>query len=741
MITKTFRYVILISVLYFLSVYKLSAQPKEVTLQLKWWHQFQFAGYYAAQIQGYYQEEKLKVNIVQGDIVHSPLNEVVNSHADFGVSGCDIIVDYAKGAKVVVLNAIFQHSPYVILSLKKNKISTPSDLIGKRIMASDGQGWVQLEAMLLKEGVPLDSLKIVQHTFNNDDLINGKADAMTAYSSVEVNQLKSRGIDINAIVPSTYGIDFYGDVLFTRQSLLNTNPTLVESFRKASLKGWEYAMKHPEQLADYILTLKGVKERGETKETLLAEASEMKKLILPDVIEIGHMNEGRWDNILKVHQSLSLISKVISLDNFIYNPVKSSSTQFFKLLLKIGIASLFVFIGIIIYSVSLKRAVSRRTDELLSETNEKNKVKINLYKSEERLEMATKAAGIGIWDWDIMKGNSYFSDIWLSILGYEPGDIQADYKSFVDLIHPEDQSMLLEHLNNHVDGKTETYEVIFRLKTKDNRWKWILSLSKASERDENGKATRLIGIHMDFSDIKQKELELSQLSKNLINKNEGLQQFAYMTSHNLRAPVANLLSLVSLFKQDELSEKNKSYFDKINFCVNHLNETLDDINRILSESIADSARLHNLDLEQKLVDIIKSIDQEISETSTTINYDFTEAPIIKYSEKVIDSIYINLISNSIKYRRIGIPPIININSRVEGRYVVLNFKDNGTGMDMDKFGKKVFGLYERFNDEIQGKGIGLYLIKKQITGLGGTIDIKSSTGNGMEVIIQIKIEE
>jgi ABC-type nitrate/sulfonate/bicarbonate transport system substrate-binding protein len=130
-----------------------NAQEQSVTLRLKWWHQFQFAGYYAAQLKGFYKAEGLKVNIITGDAVHPITKEVSEGRADFGISGSDILIEYAKGVPLVAVGAVFQHSPYVVMTLDSSKIKTPADLIGKKIMASENQGWVELKAVLLREGI------------------------------------------------------------------------------------------------------------------------------------------------------------------------------------------------------------------------------------------------------------------------------------------------------------------------------------------------------------------------------------------------------------------------------------------------------------------------------------------------------------------------------------------------------------------------------------------------------------
>ncbi|MFY7900043.1 MAG: ABC transporter substrate-binding protein, partial [Chitinophagaceae bacterium] len=160
-----------------------------IRVRLKWWHQFQFAGYYTAQIKGFYQNENLKVQLFEGNKKTSTIQEVLNGSVDFGISGTDLLSSFTSGKPIVAVGALFQHSPYVIISDEKKGIRSPTDLIGKKIMATDTQGWTELQALFLREGISLDSLQIINHTWKNNDIVNGYADAMSGYQSVEVHQL------------------------------------------------------------------------------------------------------------------------------------------------------------------------------------------------------------------------------------------------------------------------------------------------------------------------------------------------------------------------------------------------------------------------------------------------------------------------------------------------------------------------------------------------------------------------
>lgn len=395
------------------------AEKKNITLRLKWWHQFQFAGYYAAIKQGYYKQEGLTVKLLEGDAIHPVSEEILSGRADFGITGSELLIDFAKGKPVVAVAAIFQHSPYVIMSMPGMGIRAPSDLVGRSIMASENQGWVELKAIFLKEGIDLSHLAVLQHSWDNRDLVNGKVDAMTGYSSVEPLQIKGMGgVSPVLIKPINYGVDFYGDILFSSAKYLKNNPETVEKFRRASCLGWEYAMSHKEEMCDYILTLPGVAARKVTREALLFEAKEMDKLILPELVDMGHMNEGRWKHILDIHKALGLIPATTQLNGFIYEkkPGLYESVKNIGFLV-LGIVAV-LFVGILVYGIMVQRAVKIKT-------REQREAMEALAVSEERYRTLVEQASDGIVICDPTLRFIQVNSAALKLLGYTREELSA----------------------------------------------------------------------------------------------------------------------------------------------------------------------------------------------------------------------------------------------------------------------------------------------------------------------------
>ncbi len=290
---------------------------RSVVLQLRWFHQFQFAGYYAAVEKGFYREAGLEVTLREGGYDTDTTEEVLNCRADYGVTNSEIILHRLSGKPLVVLAAIFQHSPLVLVTRKDSGIATPQDLIGSRVKMTKKKRGAELHAIFLSEGVSLDQIDMIEDSVVANNYFNETIDALSAYITNEPYYLEQRGIPFSVIRPLSYGIDFYGDCLFTSEQELRKYPERVNAFREASLRGWEYAMKNPEEIIDVILSKYN---SDKTRDHLRFEAEKMRELVLPELIETGFMNPGRWRHIADTFVRLGMLEPGFSLDGFIYDP-------------------------------------------------------------------------------------------------------------------------------------------------------------------------------------------------------------------------------------------------------------------------------------------------------------------------------------------------------------------------------------------------------------------------------------
>ncbi len=243
----------------------------------------------------------------------------------------------------------------------------------------------------------------------------------------------------------------------------------------------------------------------------------------------------------------------------------------------------------------------------------------------------------------------------------------------------------------------------------------------------------------DITEKKKIEIEQQSLTQELLKNNQDLQQFSFITSHNLRAPVANLISLLSLYnKQNHADEFNGVLIDKFEEATLQLNQTLNDLIDVLvikSNTNIEKQTLHFSDI---FIEVKKNIDNLLSEQKGVIETDFTAADNIVYNKIHLESIFLNLISNAIRYRSPERNPVIKISAHKKDNWVVVNFEDNGLGIDLKRYGDRMFGLYQRFHTSKEGKGLGLYMVKSQIIAMGGKIEVDSEPGKGSTFKVYFK---
>ena len=465
-------------------------QTNMVDVQLRWHHQFQFAGYYAAVEKGFYREEGLDVRLHPGDPSHQPVEEVLSGHAQYAEGNSEVLYQRLRGKPLVALAAIFQHSPSVLLTRKDSGIGSAHDLIGKKVMLMNMTEDADFLTMLLNEGVSLSQLQIMPSSYNINDLISGKVDAFNSYLTNEPYYLKQHHVEFNVIDPGNYRVDFYSDVLFTSEAELQDNPKRVEAMRRATLRGWRYAMDHPDEIIDLLVNKYHV---DKSRDHLAFEAAEMRKLILPDLVEIGHMNPGRWQHMANTFVRAGLAPANYSLDGFLYDDTPRRVPAW---VIKTLVAVLILLAGITAVALYLHK-LNRNL------TNARNRLK----DSEEQLRMVLEGAELGYWDWHIPTGRVDRNERWAQMLGYTHEEIKHTTQQWESFVHPDDLSKAWLSIKKVVEGRASMHKMEYRMLCKDGSTRWILDQAKVLQRDLDGSPIRMSGTHTDITDRKLAELE------------------------------------------------------------------------------------------------------------------------------------------------------------------------------------------------------------------------------------------
>lgn len=362
-----------------------------------------------------------------------------------------------------------------------------------------------------------------------------------------------------------------------------------------------------------------------------------------------------------------------------------------------------------------------------------------LMESREHLDLALQGAQLGIWDWNIRNQSIFYNKEWGIMLGYDPSEIRLEEDFWEGLIHPDDKAVALQKLEDHLAGKTSRYEAEYRLRTRTGQYRWILDRGQVLERDEEGHAVRAAGIHQDIHHRKSVQQSLQERTEELKRMNLELEQFAYITSHDVRAPMSNLVGLVQLIDLNKGdSTDNVQILKMIRSSILDLQKSLDNVDKILTGTGLTEEEPRKLRLQRVFEQVIKGFTTEIKEVNATIDYDFSAAPSITYPYSHIQSCFVNLLSNAIKYRSSDRKLVIAVKSFTTNEGVNIMVQDNGIGIDLTQYGDRIFQIHERFHAKEYGKGLGLFMLRKQLNYMGGQITVESMPDKGTTFMLQLK---
>ncbi len=623
----------------------LSASDK-VVLQLRWDHQFQFAGYYAAKWQGFYEEVGIDVEIksaVTPGKILSAVKEVGEGRAHFGIGGADVLKGVDDGHHLVLVASIFQHSAAAFYTRAETAIYSPADFLKLKVARRvDDLIDIELQAMLKAEGIDPAEVKPYPHKPGIDHLMSGEVDVMPGYSINIPFTASTKAFPIKEFRPIKYGIDFYGDSIFTAARLVRDNSDLVTRFKAARLKGWQYALDNPDELVTAI-SEKLVRARP-VENTLKFNSYQSEGIVhlipYPEV-EIGHVNPDRWAKMHDYLSVLGLVTQPLSLDEFIYDPdrmrqIKEEHRQW--LLRWVLVIICFTLVVAIIWLYVLRKTVATRTQELRllneqlleSEGKYRNLIEIAqegiwvidkdsntqfvnpgmaqmlgytaeemqdkslfsfmddkgiilaeenierrkkgiaenhdfeflkkdgsriyvtmvtapildgegeydgaiagiiditqrietervLQESERRFDLAMQFTNDGLYDWDLITDDIYFSPGWKKMLGYEPDELDNAFSIWEELTHPAGVEAAHKMLQEVIEGERERFELEFKMKHKNGSWVDIFSRANVVF-DGDQKAIRVVGTHLDMTERKKYENELKVMTSAIDNSLNG----------------------------------------------------------------------------------------------------------------------------------------------------------------------------------------------------------------------------
>jgi diguanylate cyclase (GGDEF)-like protein/PAS domain S-box-containing protein len=486
---------------------------ERVVLQLNWKHQFQFAGYYAAIEQGYFRDAGFDVALRELREGDDPVDIVLAGNADFGVAASELALQRARGKPVVALAAIVQHSPLILL-VNRRKISSVDALEGSRIMLAPHE--TELFAYLRREEVR--QYTTVPHSFDTRDLVEGRVDAMSAYVTDEPYLLRKAGFPYLLFSPSAVGINFYGDTLFTAEARVKTSRDRVHAFRAAAVKGWEYALAHPEEIADLIL--KKYSQRHE-RAHLLYEANEFKRLMQPDLVEIGQQSASRWQQIAETYAELGMLPQQPKVDGLVFEAETRKLPTWIGYALASGGFLILIVGAAAFYFARLnlrlnREVVSRRVFERALRT------------SEERYRQLAEFSKDVIWTLDL--GSMRFTYVSPSVENVRGLTVEeASQQTLADALTPESfdkvRVIMADHLGRLAKGDMGALSATAEIDQPHKDGHIIHAEVVGSFLlDAEGKPYALLGISRDISERRKAERKLREANDTLRTQLEEIEK-------------------------------------------------------------------------------------------------------------------------------------------------------------------------------------------------------------------------
>jgi PAS domain S-box-containing protein len=329
----------------------------------------------------------------------------------------------------------------------------------------------------------------------------------------------------------------------------------------------------------------------------------------------------------------------------------------------------------------------------------------------------------------------YVNPAFTTITGYKPSEVIG--KTPTVFMNKNSVKNDFKRIADSLKKKIEfSFDVLNLNKNKKEYWVNFTTIPITNKDNEH---SHWISIQRDITVQKEREKEREQLITELTLNNNDLKQFSYIISHNLKAPLSNLTGLLHLIEDTKINDPElNELIGGFSKSTHLLNDTVNDLVKIIVIKDSKSLDIEEVSIKDMFENVFNQLSILINDISPFIKISVEKCPNLFINKSYLESILLNLTTNSLKYRDQNRQLKININSYYEGNKVVLEYKDNGMGIDLKKHGEKIFGLYQRFHSHTDSKGLGLYLVKSQVEAMGGTIHLDSEVDKGVTFTMKFK---
>ncbi|SHI88878.1 PAS domain S-box-containing protein [Hymenobacter daecheongensis DSM 21074] len=353
--------------------------------------------------------------------------------------------------------------------------------------------------------------------------------------------------------------------------------------------------------------------------------------------------------------------------------------------------------------------------------------------SNERYQYALKATTDALYDWNIAADTLYWGEGFATLFGHQVVPNPGRFSTWASYVHDSEKKSVVDGLR-HAAFQTQDafWQHEYRFRRADGSWACVFDRGYIL-RDAQGQPVRMIGAMQDITERKEAEIRQSLMAAKLMDQNADLQQFAYIVSHNLRAPLANALGYADLLSRiDRHAEVFDNSLQNLHASLRQLDGILSDVNNILSARDKQTGyRPEPVAVAAVCRQALFGLEELLHECGGELHNEIPETLRLPGSRAYFHSIFHNLISNAIKYRSDSRPLLIRIQAVAgPGSGTTILFSDNGMGFDAEQFGQEIFQLYRRFHKHRPGRGIGLFLVKAHVESMGGQISVSSRVNEG-----------
>jgi two-component system, cell cycle sensor histidine kinase and response regulator CckA len=680
---------------------------EHITLQLKYYHQFQFAGYYAAELCGFYADEGLKIDMRELEPGMSIEQVLSTGQAHFATYNAHILQRWGEGSELFLLAFIHQRNPHVLMVRKDSPYHSLADIVTlpkEHLVGPATDGEIDLSLALKQLGQDLNYF--FPRKKNASDFGRFVAGDLLVYPGVLANEparFREAGVDVRPLPLLPRQTIIPGDALICQKELWLTRPDLVERFRRASLHGWEYALSHPQEMIEHILVSRTSKFQSQTRDQLTQEAAITSELIDVDRFPLGDINIERLTNIVTLLKEVGLPGAVPP--ELIYKSNNPSQSW----LIYLGILLSVSAFGFIILAI-----ITRRQHRSLTESHGHYQ---NLIDTADGF-FAFRARLLNDKDLHFEVASRSIE----AILGYPLTYYQENPENFINQVHEEDRPVLFAHFKALLQQRQGRIRIRIRLRHPHSKQIQNLLLSSSAMRTAEGLS--LDGIFIDFTSEALAEQERATLQAQLQSsqRNESLGLLASGVAHDFN----NILSAIRgnaelIAKQVPPTHQHR---------IDRLFQAVDRASGLVRQILAYSGRGRVESKSLNLADELKQINDLLKHSLpknviTQLSLDNSLPPVM-FDPAQFQQVAVNLLVNAAESYE-GKSGEVHVILDLLNDLIRLRVIDSGCGMDQATMAR-IFDPY--FTTKDHGHGLGLAAVQGIIAGASGRITCESQPGKG-----------